>query len=222
MDIIYIGSGKSASLIHSINKEGKIIVCANNAWRLFSENQSFDYWFHSGDFPYENYPTKRNFTHEISHKEYLATARSFVDRHFAEQKHHKEHYIGYTIFFQGLYWIMEELKPSNIYLLGFDHDYNKEKTQKWKEIGQPTPTTFLQENRSGINDWAKEFFKEYQEDFFYGHGTPDPLRLGEDYLIEKFKIALDISQKLGINIYNASSVENEINCFPKKELTQNP
>jgi hypothetical protein len=40
------------------------------------------------------------------------------------------HHIGYTIFFLGLYWIMLELQPTDIYLLGFDHDYNPKKTEK--------------------------------------------------------------------------------------------
>ena len=38
-----------------------------------------------------------------------------------------------TIFFCGLYWIFDELKPEKVSLLGFDHDYNPDKVKKWNE-----------------------------------------------------------------------------------------
>lgn len=219
MDIIYIGSGQSAKLIHSIDKKKYTIICVNNAWRLFEENEEFDYWIHSGDFPRENFPSKTNFKNEISYLQYQPAIENLINQKLDLNQKFPYHYVGYTIFFQGLYWIFEELKPSNIYLLGFDHDYNESKTKKWFDNGQPNPqNNFLRGQNETVKDWSKRFFADFDEDFFYGHGTPDPLRLGENHLIEKFNLALEISKNLGVNIYNASQVESKINQFPKITL----
>jgi hypothetical protein len=219
MDIIYIGSGISAKLINQIDHTKYIVVCVNNAWRLFEENKQFDYWLHSGDFPYENYPKIKNFKTEISYKEYQPAILNLVNNSLKIETKHPYHYAGYTIFFQGLYWIMEILKPQNIYLLGFDHDYNKEKTHKWLENDKPNPQNhYLKDKNQSIKEWSEEFFKGFEYDFFYGHGTPDPVRLGEDVLKEKFFLALENSKKIGVNIFNASTIENTINIFPKIKL----
>jgi hypothetical protein len=216
MDIIYIGSGQSAKLIHSIDKKKYTIICANNAWRLFDGNELFDYWIHPVDFPRENFPSKINFKNEISYLEYESTIKDLINNKLDLNQKSPFHYVGYTTFFQGLYWIFGALKPSNVYLLGFDHDYNKDKTKKWLENNKPSPqNNFLKDQNETIEEWSKRFFQDFDEDFFYGHGTPDPLRLGEDYLIEKFNLALEISKKLGINVYNASTKESKINKFPK-------
>jgi hypothetical protein len=216
MDVIYVGSGKSARLIKTINKKKYTIICANNAWRLFKENEEFDYWIHSGDFPRENFPLKKNFKTEISYSQYQPAIENLINQKLNLNQKFPHHYVGYTIFFQGLYWIFEMLKPSNIYLLGFDHDYNKDKTKKWFENGQPNPqNSFLKKQNETIKEWSKKFFQDFDEDFFYGHGTPDPLRLGENHLAEKFNLASEISKKLNINIYNASPIESNINKFSK-------
>ena len=220
MDIIYIGSGKSANLIKEIDSKKYITVCVNNAWRLFENEESFDYWLHSGDFPRENHPKNRNYAKEISYKEYQQSILNLVDI-LNIRTDSPYHHVGYTIFFQGLYWIFESLKPKNIYLLGFDHDYNPEKSKKWLENNKPSPHNhFLKDKKQTIKEWSEEFFKGFETDFFYGHGTPDPLRLGENELIKKFQLALQNSQKLGINVFNASPVENTINIFPKINISK--
>jgi hypothetical protein len=52
MNVLYIGSGKSATLFRKLNLDNYTIACVNNAWRLFDGNK-FDVWIHSGDFPKE-------------------------------------------------------------------------------------------------------------------------------------------------------------------------
>ena len=219
MDVIYIGSGKSAELIKEIDHTKYTIVCANNAWRLFENKQPFDYWLHSGDFPHENHPPTKNFKYEISHLEYESAISDFVANVLKMEISYSHHYVGYTIFFQGLYWIFHHLKPRAIYLLGFDHDYNKEKTKKWFENKQPNPqNNFLKCESETIKQWSENFFKGFEPDFFYGHGTPDPLRLGENELRCKFKQAEEIAKKLGIDVFNASPVFSAINTFPKANI----
>ena len=217
--VLYIGSGNSALLAKELDTTDYITVCVNNAWRIF-ENKVADYWLHSGDFPKENHAKENNFKTQISYKQYEPAIERISSKLNMNPERAKFE-IGYTIFFQGLYWIFEELKPSEIYVLGFDHDYNPEKTKKWKEQGKPTPQNgFLKDNKDeSIKAWSDRVYKEYKPDFFYGHGTPDPLRLGEDNLKQKFKLAIKNSKLLGVKLYNASPVISEINSFERKSLS---
>jgi hypothetical protein len=215
--VLYIGSGNSALLIKNIDFSNYITISVNNAWRVF-EDKCFNYWVHSGDFPCENHPKVKNFHTEISYKQYEPAIKKLAKT--LEIKEDTAVFdIGYTIFFQGLYWIFEEIKPNEIYTLGFDHDYNPEKTKKWVEQGKPTPQNgFKKDKEESIEKWSNRVYGEFKPDFFYGHGTPDPLRLGEHHLKEKFKFAIKNSEKLGIKLYNASPVKSEINSWEKKLL----
>jgi hypothetical protein len=203
-DVLYVGSGNSALLSSQYDLSNLIVCCVNNAHLLFD---SFDYWIRPGDFPIENYPKIKNYKQGISYSEYSKQIRIISERlnwNVASVEHHA----GYTTFFNGLYWIMGELSPKNIYTIGFDHDYNKEKLKKWYEKGNPAPN-----NRYNGLDIQKEF-KEFENDSFYGISTPDPMRLGEQHLKEKFEIAKETAKQLNINLWNLSDVRG-INSFNK-------
>ena len=213
-NVIYCGSGNSSKLIDLVDQKDFVICGANNAWRLFKE---FDFWIHSGDFPRENRPEKQNFKTEISYSEYKETSKRFCDTLGIETTS-PQHYVGYTIFFLGLHWIMTELKPKRIGLLGFDHDYNPEKVKKWREGGQPNPQNQYLKSDETIKKWGENFFDGMKQDSFYGQGTPDPLRLGEDHLRGKFKQLIENSKKIGIEIVNLSPVSSGINPMPKVSI----
>jgi len=84
-------------------------------------------------------------------------------------------------------------------------------------MNKPNPqNNFLKDKSETLSDWSERVFKDYEVDFFYGHGTPDPLRLGEAHLKYKFAFAKQNAAKLGINLYNASSARSEINSFETK------
>jgi hypothetical protein len=219
MNVLYIGSGNSAKYVHQLDHTKYITVCVNNAWRLFTDNKVFDYWLHSGDFPHENYPNKKNFKYEISNEEYEASIKNLVYNKLKLKESSPCHYVGYTIFFIGLHWIMHEISPANIFLLGFDHDYNRNKTQKWLNNGQPNPQNqYLKDTSKSIKEWSDNFFYEFEHDFFYGHGTPDPMRLGENYIKEKFFQAANTARQLNVNIFNASLADGSLNIFPKIKI----
>ena len=220
MDVLYIGSGKSAELVHKIDTSKYTIVGVNNAWRLFKE-KPFDTWIHSGDFPHEMRPKIKNHDREVSFREYNASAQRFTDK-FGIASNSPPHYVGYTIFFLGLYWIMMDLQPTKISLLGFDHDFNTDKVKKWNNKGRPTPqNSFNKPKSQSLKEWYGEFFQGMEKDCFYGHGTPDPMRLGEPHLKSKFIQAADNSKKLGIELVNLSPVKSEINII-KKEVPRLP
>lgn len=218
-NILYIGSGNSATLAKNLDLDKYTVCCANNAWKLF-EGQYFDYWIHSGDFPNENRPKKGQikFKDEISYTQYKVSSEEFTKKIRAKCTS-PQHYLGYTIFFLGLYWIINTLDPEKISLLGFDHDYNSDKVKKWNENNRPNPQNqYWKEKDQTIADWSNSFFAGMDKDFFYGHGTPDPIRLGEKQLIDKFQRAVDICKDLNIKLVNLSPVESKINNIEKEEV----
>lgn len=215
--VLYIGSGKSALQALDPKYDGCIKVAVNNAWRIF-ENDKFDVWIHSGDFPRERFPVNKNYEKEVTYEEYSVTAAAVAKKLNWNIKS-PEHHCGYTIFFMGLYYIMMEMKPDRIGLLGFDHDYNMEKVEKWNSDNRPNiQNQFNKKTEKTIEEWANNYFHNMEEDFFYGHGTPDPIRLGKEHLIGKFELAKKSSQELGIDIVNCSGVLSEINTFSLGEL----
>jgi hypothetical protein len=206
-DVLYIGSGNSALQAKEIVTTDLTICAVNNAWQIL---EKVDYWIHSGDFPKENYPKNKNYKNKISHGEYAPAVHN-LSKTLGWNVTSPEHYVGYTIFFQGLYWIMAELKPKNIYTLGFDHDYNKEKLKKWFELKEPSPHN----KYNGLV--IDEEFADFKNDSFYGVSTPDPMRLGQDHIEKKFELAKQCAEKLDIKLWNISSSKNTINSFNKKE-----
>lgn len=216
-NVLYVGSSNSATLVKELNLNDYDVICVNNAWRLFNNTNNIT-WLHSGDFPRENYPPDNSFLQEISYKDYSRTAEIVAER-LGWKTNSPQHYLGYTIFFLGLYWIMIEKQPEKICLLGFDHDYNKEKVKKWNDDQRPNiQNNFNKKTEKTIKEWSENYFKGLQPDFFYGHGTPDPLRLGEKHLLEKFNLAIEASNKLNIELVNYSPVQSEINIIKKEQL----
>jgi len=214
MNILYVGSGRSAQLVKRIDLSKYKVACVNNAWRLF---EKFDIWIHSGDFPSENRPKTKNFEIEVSHREYNKAAQEMAEKLGAATRS-PSHYFGYTAFFNGLYWLMNE-QPKKISLLGFDHDYNPEKVKKWQENNKPSPQNqYLKPKDMTINEWLGDFFKGMEKDSFYGQGTPDPLRLGEKHLKDKFLLAIENAKKLNIELVNLSPVESNINMVQKEKI----
>ena len=208
MNVLYIGSGNSALQCKNIDTSKYIIACANNAFRLFD---SFDIWICSGDFRSSNYPSRKKYLTYISRNEYSNHVNE-ISKKLNWDTDSPQHHAGYTIFFQGLYSLMNIPNFTNIYTLGFDHDYNMEKYNKWKSLDYPNP----QNKYHGLN--MSEVFSEFEQDSFYGkESTPDPLRygIGTDHLIEKFKFAKENAKKLNINLYNASRSYSKINSFKR-------
>jgi len=205
MKVLYIGSGKSSLLVTEMDlSQYDQIACLNNAHLLLNE---FDIWIHPGDFPQNRWPQKKNYKTEISHKEYGKSAFSICKK-LGVKTDSPLHYLGYTSFFNGLYWLADQV-VDEIYLLGFDHDYNLAKVKIWDKAGRPGP----QNQYNGID--MKRLFEGEQPDAFYGiDSTPDPMRLGKDYLIAKFELAKKNFEQLGIKLFNASNVNSEINTIP--------
>ena len=93
MNILYVGSGRSAQLVKRIDLSKYKVACVNNAWRLF---EKFDIWIHSGDFPSENRPKTKNFEIEVSHREYNKAAQEMAEKLGAATRS-PSHYLGYTV-----------------------------------------------------------------------------------------------------------------------------
>ena len=212
--VLYVGSGRSAVKVTEKTFSGLTSCAVNNAWRVFQEGE-LHYWVHSGDFPASGFPPPDTKAKTVNYFDYQHSPRTVCEK-LGVVTDNPEYHIGYTLFFQGLFWVLDTLNPKRILFLGFDHDYNTEKTKKWREVKQPTPhDSFGGAHPEDAIAWGNEFFNTYEPDFFYGHGTPDPLRLGEDELVRLFKQAEDYASRLGCELLNASGVTNGLLPFPQ-------
>lgn len=214
--VLYVGSGASA--LKAKNFRGKVdLVCAvNNAWRALAP-EGLDYWIYPGDLPLENFPPDSLPHTPINYLDFQHSAQT-VFASLGETYEFPQHKAGYTIFFQGLYWLFDKIKPKRIFTIGFDHDYAPEKVKKWLEHKCPAPNNQFQGvNPPSVSAWVNSFFEDCPTDAFYGHGTPDPLRLGEAEIREFFDRAKYCADRLGIELYNASGVTHGLNNFPQKE-----
>lgn len=203
-EILYVGSGKSALKTDDF-RNGRQTCVTNNAWRLWKNG---DIWIHSGDFPTQS---DKQIPNElmVSHEQYSKAAFDCCE-HLSIETTSPEHYVGYTIFFQGLHWIAWTFKPCRILLLGFDHDYNQAKVEEWVRLGRPNP----QNGFAGLSGrCADEVFAEFKPDAFYGHGTPDPMRLPIEYFSMLFPRAEKTLHLLGCEVFNASGVTNGLTTF---------
>lgn len=220
MKVLFVGSGLSALQARSDKYRDHIKVCLNNAWRIYEDGE-FDYWIHPNDFPKENYPSCVNYKHEVMHKEYSVVIHEGarrLDIH-EESGFEIEKYIGYTSFFQGLHWIMLALSPREIGLLGFDHDYNKNKVDKWMADDKPNIQNFFnKKTEKTIKEWSDNYFQGFDKDFFYGHGTPDPMRFGPEYIEKRMRLAQSNAEKLGISIVNYSERYSPYNVFKRNSI----
>ncbi|WP_455818641.1 hypothetical protein [Pseudomonas cerasi] len=217
MKVLFVGSGLSALQARSEKYHDHIKVCLNNAWRIY-EGDEFDYWIHPNDFPKENYPLGVSYKHEVMHKEYSTVIHEGARRLdiFDVTGFELEKRIGYTSFFQGLYWIMLALSPERIGLLGFDHDYNKDKIDKWIGDDKPNIQNFFNNKKEKtIKEWSDNYFNGYEKDFFYGHGTPDPMRYGSEYIERKMALAKEKAKVLGISIVNYSDRQSPYTIFER-------
>jgi hypothetical protein len=177
-----------------------------------------DYWLHPSDFPPENYPPE-DFPHtRIGYFDFQYSAKRVFSR-LGEDPEFPQIHAGYTTFFQGFYWLLDQIQPKRIFTLGFDHDYDQTKVARWKSEGLPTPNNYYcGAHPSSVNQWSNEFFKECPADAFYGHGTPDPLRLGEQTIRDLFARAQNSANRLGVEVFNVSGVTYGLNSFPQHQL----
>lgn len=212
-NILIVGSGRSAIDCTKWDLTNKIVVCINNAWKLLPDR--FDYHVCSGDFDIKNMPTVKK---SISYTEYSKSI-DILSKQLNWKTDYPQHYIGYCIFFQALYWVIEHLKPYKIGTIGCDYDYPEANVIKWLDYNSPNPqNNYNQDKKNKVDaiEWGVSFFSGCEQSHFYGYGTPDPMRLGKEHLIRKFELAKEITQNLGIVVVNYSDV-NAINTFLKEK-----
>lgn len=215
-DVVYVGSGLSAVKVSEIKRENFTTCALNNAWRAFDGSPP-DYWIHSGDLPSSHLMPQSDTTIRVGHAEIAAIGREACDA-LGIVTEFPQHEIGYTMFFQGLFWIILRLKPDAIFTLGMDHDYDPDRVKMWMDAGCPAPhNRYLGADPPNPSTWADEFFRGHEPDSFYGQGTPDPMRFGEQHIKDLFRLAEERALRLGVKVFNGSN-RNGLNSFPKTDI----
>lgn len=199
--LLFVGSGQSA-LEHKKHKLSEVkILTVNNSIKAF--DQRVDFYLCSTDFPKERMPKPTQYLTLVLKPKYFYHVLS----HAWYYKFPFRPNVGKTIFLDGLYWAMAK-GFDEIYLLGFDHDYNPKRVAKWdgKHIGNEKK---LKEMFSG---------KDEAPDAFYGQNTPDPLRHGKHNLAQMFIDAKHHAETYyGCRILNLSSRKGGIEVFERAE-----
>jgi hypothetical protein len=215
--VLYVGSGLSATSAGALRDKVTLCCAVNNAWRVFAP-RGVDYWLHPGDFPPEKFPPE-DFPHTcVGYSDFRNSARDVFAR-LGEVYPSPQHHAGYTTFFQGFYWLLDQIQPQRIFTLGFDHDYDQTKVARWESGGLPSPLNkYCGTHPPSIDQWSNEFFKGCPADAFYGHGTPDPLRLGEQTIRNLFSRAQNSANRLGVEVFNVSGVTHGLNSFQQHQL----
>jgi hypothetical protein len=196
--VLFVGSGKSALEYKNHEIDQVEVLTVNNSHLAFDDFVA--YYLCSTDFPKKRKPNREKYGELILKPKYFYDVLSHARYHklpFRPQ-------VGKTIFLDGLYWAMTK-GFSEIYLLGFDHDYNPKRVEKWdgKHIGN--------------EEKLKEIFSSDDEspDAFYGQNTPDPLRHGKHNLSQMFMDAHKHAAHYGCTIYNLSSRKGGIEVFER-------
>lgn len=198
--LLFVGSGKSAleHLNHDLSNVEVLTV--NNSIKAFSKKVAF--YLCSTDFPNERKPKPSQYGELILKPKYFYHVLSHAQYHRLSFRPH----VGKTIFLDGLYWAMAK-GFDEIYLLGFDHDYNPKRVEKWdgKHIGN--------------DEKLKQIFtgKDEEPDAFYGQNTPDPLRHGKHNLAKMFVDAKTHAEEYGCRIINISTRKGGIEVFDREK-----
>lgn len=198
--LLYVGSGRSALEYKNHNLEGVEILTVNNSHKAFEGR--VDYYLCSTDFPNKNKPEPSKYGELVLKPKYFYEVLSHA-RYF---KLPFRPNVGKTIFLDGLYWALAK-GFDEIFLLGFDHDYNPNRVKKWdgKHIGNEEK---LKEMFSGQNE---------EPDAFYGQNTPDPLRHGKHNLSQMFEDAQNHASIYGCKVINLSTRKSGIEVFERRD-----
>lgn len=183
MSVIILGSGKSVLEYPKYKKYNFTVVVVNNAWKATDD---WNYWIRPGDYKGESPANIGADQKIVTGQEYNLAMRSYG--HVTE--------CGFSIMLNASYWVMEALKPKNIYYLGADMNYEPD------ENGN---THFY-----GVGFDIKNF------------GVSDPDRMAmrmkktrPDYLREIYMRFYNFAQERGIGVYNLSSEKNTRLPYPK-------
>ena len=198
-NILLVGSGKSALEYKKHNLKNVDIMAVNNSIKAF-DNLVVNYYLCATDFPKTEIPNKNSYKEKISKYSYRYHTLAFAKYNNLPFRP----LVGKTIFLDSLNWAFTK-GYRKIYLLGFDHDYNPNRVKKW-DGKYLTDSNKLEKIFDG---------KDEEPDTFYGQGTPDPLRLGEENLQNVFNLVQAHSKFYGCEIYNLSTNKSGLIKFKR-------
>jgi hypothetical protein len=144
MNVLLVGSGKSSNEILYHQLDGLVVCAINNAWVIPSR---LDYSICSGDWkPVNGRPQD---VEKISHKKY--SSKEQIKRYGCIS----DSGIGATMFFNAVYWILGNLKPDNLGMIGCSMHYPDNKANTFYGAGNPDPTRFSEDT---LFKWFDRFY----------------------------------------------------------------
>lgn len=184
--VLMLGSGRSVEDYHKYANKNFIIVAVNNAWAV---TEDYDYWIKAEDY-YGRCPNEL-----LPHQK--AICKEYYN---ALNKNGGINKCGFSMMLAASYWVLEEIKPNNIYYLGADMNYTPDEKGhthfygKGYDIlkrGMPDPDLMIEER---------------------GNNNPN-------YLNDIYMRFYWIAEKQGTKCYNLSKDPDTRLPYPKIELT---
>jgi hypothetical protein len=184
--ILILGSGLSAKDISLYNTNLFTIVAVNNGHLATSK---WKYWVHTNDFVGDK-PQLKSDQFEITNKDYEKAMSEYGGIKLC----------GYSIMLASSYWVLKNLKPSKIYYLGADMNYNPDSNGNTHIYG--VGFDIKKRKISDPDYMAKK------------HGNGDP-----DYLTKIYIRFEQLAATENVKLFNLSQIKNT--RLPYERITEN-
>jgi hypothetical protein len=132
MNVLIVGSGKSAHQIKDLNLTGLVTVAVNHGWMA---NDQWDLWIKSIDFA------------GTSPGDTVIIKEKTTDYKSATNKYGGQSACGFSIMLCSSYYVLDRYKPSNIFYLGADMNYTPDSDGATHIYGKGIDIT-----KNGISD----------------------------------------------------------------------
>jgi hypothetical protein len=182
---IIVASGKSGTEIKKYENNFDYIIVINNAW---ATTKKWKYWIHPNDYKGSKPEIINPDQKEINANGYGPSLRKYGGIHEC----------GFSITLNASYWVLDNLKPDEIYYLGADMNYEPDKEGNThfygvgidiKNKGISDPDLMVKVRSKGDANYLENIYKRFEK----------------------------IAKENNCMVFNLSKEENSRLPFPKKE-----
>lgn len=187
MKVLIVASGKTATQIKDIDTADLTVVAVNNGYKA---TNNIDIWFRSIDFHFEN-ESARPFP--VGDPREIYDIEDILYTHFGSPNE-----CGFAVVLAASYWVLHTFKPTEIYYLGCDMNYERSKdgSTAFYGIGHDIA-------KNGIAD-PLTMANKYK----------DPDQTDDEYIQQIYLRFKHIAEEYGCSVWNASKIDETKTRLP--------
>lgn len=183
MKVLILASGKTATQIKEIDTSNFTVIAVNNAWKA---TDKWNYWIHAMDY-------KGNRPESVRGNQTVVKSAEKVLSNYGGVYH-----CGYSITLCASYWALHTLKPSEIYYLGCDMNYEPDKHGSTHFYGVGYDI-----GRRGVSD-PDAMAKRWK----------DPEQTEDEYIQQIYLRFKQTAEEKGCTVWNASRIDETKTRLP--------